>query len=166
MRRILTITIAAFLLLTSASVSLAASSPDSQISVGFQHFAPASGFSLRIPLGHGVFVQPIVGLGMRVESDQATGGLAWGARGLYALNRSGWFATPYAGVGMGVSKQYVNNGQATELKYTAGYQAFLGVEYHLFRLAPSIEYGLGYTQSSDGKYFAGSFLNVGLHYYF
>lgn len=135
-------------------------------SIGFQYFAPASGVSLRLPVGYGVVLQPIVGMAMHAKGDEVSGGLALAGRLLYTFDRPDWQLVPYAGLGAGFEQKHITVDGNPTLKNTQGYQVFFGAEYRRFRLSPTLEYGLGYSESDDGKYFAGSFINAGLHYYF
>lgn len=135
-------------------------------SIGLQHFGPTSGISLRYPVGYGLVLQPVVGVGMRAEAEKVSGAMTYAGRVYYEFDRPGWSIVPYTGLGVGMSQRYVTENGVSTRKDSVGYQMFFGAEYRRFRLAPALEYGLGYSENSDGRYYAGSFINVGLHYYF
>lgn len=165
-RAIIAAVVAGLLFAFSASALAGALEVGKGPSIGFQYFAPASGVSLRYPVGYGFILQPIVGMRMRADGESVSGGLAYAGRILYSFDRPDWQIVPYTGLGIGFGQSYVTVDGNPALKNTQGYQVFFGAEYRRFRLTPTLEYGLGYSQSNDGKYYAGSFINAGLHYYF
>ena len=128
---------------------------------GWQYTGPATGFSLRLPLDRYLAVQPIIALSIRNHESGTAGRAAYGLRALMNLPVLGPIH-PYLGAGIGRTNLF-DGGQS---RITQGYQGFIGLEYQLSSLRPSLEVALGRVDRSDGSSYLGTMFNLGLHYYF
>lgn len=132
---------------------------ENPLGVGWQHTNPASGFSVKFPVGDDYYLQPFLSFSIDRQDGHTSGDIDYGLRGLYLLpNRR--YIQPYAGVGWGRAENYDSN----EKEY--GYQVFVGAEYRKFILVPAVEVGLGGFSKADGSFHAGTTLNFSLFYYF
>ncbi|MGE5530262.1 MAG: hypothetical protein ACM3X6_14140 [Patescibacteria group bacterium] len=138
-----------------------AAAADNMISLGWQHTGPASGFSLKIPIDDFLAVQPMLTLSLQDRGDGLGGHATYGVRGFLNLPVLGPFH-PYVGAGIGRSDR-LEGGQSQAIQ---GYQAFLGAEYDLGHLRPSLEVALGRLDKPGGAMYVGTMFNFGLHYSF
>ena len=137
--------------------------------VGWQITNSASGFSIKIPVNDQYYLQPIFAFSLNENpgTTVTNGYFALGIRGIRRLPERGNYL-PYIGLSLGHSENYSGpaNGSATITSGNTGCEFFLGVEYLKYVIRPSLEIGLGSFTKSDGSYYAGTTLNLGLMYSF